>query len=413
MFCPKCSSNIDDNSSFCPVCGLDIVDYDNKLKEEAENLKIDDATYKINAISTFNIFADLYKDKYTDIFSINESLRLKKLSQYKLFKYLYAPLSIFILIGVWYFVPIMDYTIPLIFISLFLVIMLIFNLIRCKTNFTKKYTDKLDEPYYKFIYECFGIKTTVPYKWDKMFSLLKKSDFLFGFNVINTLNVLKSYGFIYDNNKVNIEDLNLTYNSGYGKYYSCIGNAWLRFNGIIIIIENKYSNENILSKVTAKTMHKEAVFIRISAYVLFIILLLITIPFEYYKNIFQVQNLLFFPIILFLIVIFLIRNKQDCLNINNKEFSKKYIVESLDTKQAEKFTTTNFYKILKDFESAYDTNNIKIANFDNTTVIAIETNKKFLETADLRHSLYNPQCFFKTYNQVYSIINLIKYIDNN
>jgi Mn2+/Fe2+ NRAMP family transporter len=171
-----------------------------------------------------------------------------------------------------------------------------------------------------------------------MFSLLKKSDFLFGFNVIDTLNVLMSYGFIYDNNKVNIEDLNLTYNSGYGKHFSCIGDAWLRFNGIIITIENKYSNENILSKVTAKTMNKEAIFIRISAYVLFIILLLITIPFEYYKNIFQVQNLLFLPIILFLIVIFLIRNKQDCLNINNKEFSKKYIVESLDTKQAEKFT---------------------------------------------------------------------------
>ena len=47
MFCPKCNSNIDESSSFCPVCGLDIVDYDNKLKEEAEKFKIEDVTSKI------------------------------------------------------------------------------------------------------------------------------------------------------------------------------------------------------------------------------------------------------------------------------------------------------------------------------------------------------------------------------
>jgi hypothetical protein len=402
MFCPKCSSNIDDNSSFCPVCGLDIVDYDNKLKEEAENFKSEDATSKINAISTFDKFADIYKGKYTDLFSMHESFRLKKLSQYKLYKYLYAPLSIFILIGMWYFVPIMDYTIPLIFVSLFLVIMLIFNLIRCKTNFTKKYTDELKEPYSKFIYECFGIKSTVPYKWDKMFSLLKKSDLFFDFD---TIDVSKSYGFIFDNNKIHIEDLVLTTGS--------IGNKWLIFDGTIVTIENKNVRDCLLSKITAKTLKTKPILIYILLLILMIFGILSGIPLENFIMLLRYQNLLFLPIILFLIVIFLIRNKQDCLNINNKEFSKKYIVESLDTKEAEKHNTSDFYNLLKDFEYAYDTKNIKIANYENKTVIAIGTNKKFLDTADLRHSLYNPQCFEKTYRQIYSIINLIKYIDNN
>ena len=399
MFCPKCNSNIDESSSFCPVCGLDIVDYDNKLKEEAEKFKIEDVTSKMNTITTFVDFADVYKNKYVDLFSMYEQFRQKKIIQYKLFKYLYAPLSIITLIGMWYFIPILDYTIPLIFVSLFLVIMLIFSLIKCKTNYTKKYTDELKEHYNKFLYECFGIKTAIPFKWDRMFSLLKKSNLFFHFNTIDTY---KSYGFIFENNKVHIEDIILTTGS--------IADKWLIFDGIIIEIENKNDKEYLLSKITSKTLKSKPILIFILLFVVMIFGILSGIPFDNFIMLFKTQNLIFLPVILFLIIIFFIKNKQDCLNINNKEFSKKYAIESLDTKQAEKFSSIDFYKILKNFEDAYDTKDIKIANFENKTIVTIGTNKKFLGILDLKHSLYNPQCFEKTYSQIFSIINLIKYL---
>ena len=399
MFCPKCNSNIDESSSFCPVCGLDIVDYDNKLKEEAEKFKIEDVTSKMNTITTFVDFADVYKNKYVDLFSMYEQFRQKKIIQYKLFKYLYAPLFIITLIGMWYFIPILDYTIPLIFVSLFLVIMLIFSLIKCKTNYTKKYTDELKEHYNKFLYECFGIKTAIPFKWDRMFSLLKKSNLFFDFNTIDTY---KSYGFIFENNKVHIEDIILTTGS--------IADKWLIFDGIIIEIENKNDKEYLLSKITSKTLKSKPILIFILLFVVMIFGILSGISFDNFIMLFKTQNLIFLPVILFLIIIFFIKNKQDCLNINNKEFSKKYAIESLDTKQAEKFSSIDFYKILKNFEDAYDTKDIKIANFENKTIVAIGTNKKFLGILDLKHSLYNPQCFEKTYSQIFSIINLIKYL---
>ena len=195
--------------------------------------------------------------------------------------------------------------------------------------------------------------------------------------------------------------------SGSGKNRTCI----CAFSGVILSFKfnKKINNRTVVATKGDLTKKNQAL---ISA--------LVTIPccLEIFKHGYSHGKLILAIIIL--LVVFIIakclETKEEALEkvmLEDPVFAKRFDVYSSDQVEARYLVTPSFMERFNNLKTAFKAKNAKCSFYDDTLMIAINTNKNLFEICNLYKSLQDSSSIQEFYNELDSIYKMIEYFKLN
>lgn len=115
-------------------------------------------------------------------------------------------------------------------------------------------------------------------------------------------------------------------------------------------------------------------------------------------------------IVILSIVAYCYSKKQENLDIvklEDTELNKHFNVYSTDQVESRYLLTPSFITRFKKLKTAFGTEKIKCAFFNNKIVFAISAKEDFFEVGDLYTSMNDPKAIFKLYNEITAIEDMI------
>lgn len=95
--------------------------------------------------------------------------------------------------------------------------------------------------------------------------------------------------------------------------------------------------------------------------------------------------------------------------LEDVEFEKKFDVYSSDPTEARYLITPTFMERLKQVQTAFNAKAVSCAFYENKLILGLHTNKNLFDIATINKSLFDEAQYFTMFNEIYSILKLIKH----